>query len=454
MKRKRRLTAIAAAAGAAAVAGATAIALAPGASAQGEALWTNPSTQAADWVAQNPGDWRADLIDERIAQTPAGTWFAEHNPGEVQGQVADIVSQSGGEAPIMVVYNIPDRDCGGASSGGAPSHSAYRDWIDQFAAGLSGAAYIVVEPDTLPHECADPSQRNQSLTYAVQTLKAASSQAHVYLDVGHSAWLSPGEAASRLQSAGLQSADGFALNTSNYRSTDEAVGYAHDIQNIVGSDKAAVIDTSRNGNGPAPDDEWCDPSGRAIGEHPTTNTGVNGIDAYLWTKLPGEADGCAGSAGQFIADLAYELADAAGPDWPGDVDDPPTSDDPTSDDPTSDDPTSDDPTSDDPTTDPPNTGDGDCSAEIEVVNDWGSGWQGDVRVTAGDAAIDGWTLTWTWPGGQSISSSWNADINESGSSVTASDIGWNGSIAAGQTTNAFGFIGSGSSATPAVECSA
>lgn len=98
--------------------------------------------------------------------------------------------------------------------------------------------------------------------------------------------------------------------------------------------------------------------------------------------------------------------------------------------------------------------DGDCTAEIEVVNDWGSGWQGNVSVTAGAAAVDGWTLTWNWPGGQSISSSWNAEITTSGSSVTAGDVGWNAGVAAGQTREVFGFIGSGSSVAPPVTCEA
>ncbi|WP_035698625.1 extracellular catalytic domain type 1 short-chain-length polyhydroxyalkanoate depolymerase, partial [Glycomyces tenuis] len=83
---------------------------------------------------------------------------------------------------------------------------------------------------------------------------------------------------------------------------------------------------------------------------------------------------------------------------------------------------------DDDTTPPPTGGEG-CTAVIDVVNDWGSGWQGNVLITAGDSAISGWTLTWTWPGGQSITSSWNADVSSSGSAVTAGDVGWNGSIA-------------------------
>lgn len=98
---------------------------------------------------------------------------------------------------------------------------------------------------------------------------------------------------------------------------------------------------------------------------------------------------------------------------------------------------------------------GGCSAKVRVVNSWGSGWQGEVDVTAGAGALRGWTLTWTWPGGQSVASAWNAQLTTSGSSVTASDVGWNGSIAAGQTrSSAFGFVASGATATPAVTCTA
>jgi endoglucanase len=35
---------------------------------------------------------------------------------------------------------------------------------------------------------------------------------------------------------------------------------------------------------------------------------VPSVAAYLWIKLPGEADGCAAGAGQFVPDLAYALA--------------------------------------------------------------------------------------------------------------------------------------------------
>jgi len=79
-----------------------------------------------------------------------------------------------------------------------------------------------------------------------------------------------------------------------------------------------VIDTSRNGAGPAPDSElnWCNPSGRALGTPPTVATGGAHADAYLWIKRPGESDGTCGKgdppAGTFVNQYAIDLARTAG----------------------------------------------------------------------------------------------------------------------------------------------
>jgi endo-1,4-beta-xylanase len=113
-------------------------------------------------------------------------------------------------------------------------------------------------------------------------------------------------------------------------------------------------------------------------------------------------------------------------------------------------------TGEEPTTTPPPTStpppSGACTATVTVVGDWSSGWQGRVDVKAGSAALTGWTLTWTWPGSQKITSAWNAEWSQSGAAVTAGDVGWNGSVAAGQSREAFGFVASGPSTAPQVTC--
>jgi endoglucanase len=81
--------------------------------------------------------------------------------------------------------------------------------------------------------------------------------------------------------------------------------------------KPYVVDTSRNGAGPA-DGElyWCNPSGRALGVQPTTATGNGHIDAFVWAKRPGDSDGSCGRGdpgpGHFVTQFAVELARNAG----------------------------------------------------------------------------------------------------------------------------------------------
>jgi endoglucanase len=124
------------------------------------------------------------------------------------------------------------------------------------------------------------------------------------------------EAAARLQQAGIESAAGFALNTSNFQWTDDSVAYGVAISDAIGAEEGThfVVDTSRNGNGPLRGDRaqaWCNPPGRALGTPPTTDTGDPVVDAYLWIKRPGESDGqCRGgpAAGQWWADYALGLA--------------------------------------------------------------------------------------------------------------------------------------------------
>ena len=78
-----------------------------------------------------------------------------------------------------------------------------------------------------------------------------------------------------------------------------------------------VIDTGRNGAGPSDDPlYWCNPSGRALGVAPTTETAGAHADAYLWVKRPGESDGSCDrgepAAGRFVNQFAIELARNAG----------------------------------------------------------------------------------------------------------------------------------------------
>ena len=271
----------------------------------------SPARRQADaWRKSRPSD--AALL-QRIADQPVAKWMGNWNR-DIRRDVADVAGQASrqGATPVLVAYNIPGRDCGSYSAGGSSGANAYRKWIRDFAAGLGGRqAVVILEPDAVPQmDCLSAEKREERfalLREAIGVLKGAN--AVVYLDAGNAKWMTPSAVAERLAKAGIAQADGFSLNVSNYQTTRSNVAYGASVSKLVGG-KHYVIDTSRNGVG-VTSGQWCNVKGAAIGEFPTTRTGQELVDAYLWIKQPGESDGsCNGGpgAGQWWADYALGLA--------------------------------------------------------------------------------------------------------------------------------------------------
>jgi endoglucanase len=281
-------------------------------------LYVDPNTQAARWVAANPNDSKAAVIRTKIANQPTARWMSNYSPSTVTTEVSSHVSaaKAAGKIPVFSVYQIPNRDCGGASAGGAPDLTQYQKWVTSFASAIgTDTVLIILETDSIALQTCLNGQaltdRNNALAKATQTIKAANANAKVYLDGGHSAWNSASIQANRLRDAGVQYADGFYTNVSNFQPTAREASYGKSVisalQGLGISGKRQVIDTSRNGGASG---DWCadDNTDRRIGQYPTLATNDASIDAYLWVKPPGEADGCKYTAGQFRADLAYSLA--------------------------------------------------------------------------------------------------------------------------------------------------
>jgi hypothetical protein len=93
-----------------------------------------------------------------------------------------------------------------------------------------------------------------------------------------------------------------------------------------------------------------------------------------------------------------------------------------------------------------------CTASISV-NQWTGGFVGAVRVTAGAAPITGWTVAATLPAGASITSAWNANRTGNGGAVQFTNVGYNGTVPAGQSAE-FGFQGTGTGTGTTVTCTA
>ncbi|MGI4982034.1 MAG: glycoside hydrolase family 6 protein [Janthinobacterium lividum] len=283
-----------------------------------EAYYVDPDSNAAVWVRHHPDDPRAREIAQRIAGVPAARWFGDWNL-DIGAAVATFVGAAAAvqRIPMLVAYDIPDRDCGGASTGGARDTDAYRRWIDAFARGIGEkTAIVIVEPDALAQVACRPAPQAQEsrlvlLRYALSSLRHNAPGARVYLDAGNAHWIPAQEMARRLEAAGIRDARGFSLNVANFHPTRASVAYAAAINDALakafGHTKAVVIDTSRNGNGSI--GQWCNPPGARLGDTPVA---LSPRVLLGWVKGPGTSDGPCGvgptlRAGTFSPDLAVRL---------------------------------------------------------------------------------------------------------------------------------------------------
>jgi endoglucanase len=301
----------------------------------GEELWLNPEGHGPAAVQQALAEGRTADAEALapLADQPTATWFATpDNPYPAVEEVSQAAAAAG-ELPVLVAYNVPGRDCGSYSAGGAADVDTYLSWVGSFAAALGDRpAVVVLEPDAVPQAivgCAgvDPAQRYDLLAQAVEILDRQPGT-RTYLDAGNASWVTDLPAlADALRRSGIDQADGFALNVSNYETTDASAEYGLELSRELEEGAPAgtpaahfVIDTSRNGAGPPEDTgnaegRWCNPPGRELGEAPTTSPDRPRVDALLWVKQPGDSDGtCAGGppAGQWWPEMAAELATGAG----------------------------------------------------------------------------------------------------------------------------------------------
>ncbi|MBT2510258.1 glycoside hydrolase family 6 protein [Streptomyces sp. ISL-98] len=283
--------------------------------------WVNPEGNAAKQVAsyaKEGDDEKAGLI-RKIAEQPTAEWIGPEN-AEAQAKGFTEAAQKADRDALLVLYNIPHRDCGQFSKGGAADGNAYRAWVDEIAKGIGDRpATVILEPDAVLHlvqNCTPEEfheERYDLLKGAIKRLKQQP-KAKVYLDAGNAGWKTPDALFEPLQWAGVAEADGFSVNVSNFQTTEASKDFGKKLSPKIGN-KPFVIDTSRNGNGPYtegdPEENWCNPPGRALGEAPTTKTGDELVDAFLWIKRPGESDGdCKGGpkAGEWYPEYALELA--------------------------------------------------------------------------------------------------------------------------------------------------
>jgi endoglucanase len=262
---------------------------------RGAQLFVDDQTAGARWQREHGAGWL-----DPITTRPQARWL--NGPQDLTRLPALAARARRQQALlVLVTYYIPNRGCS-SSDQGAPTSSHYRRWIDRLIQHLgSTRAAIVVEPDAVAADCFD-TRRATLLKRSVKRLADAGQ--YVYIDAGHARWRSTGEMAQRLLRAGIQYAQGFSVNVANRQTTRQSYQWGRELSDLL-SRREFVIDTSRNGLGPPPDepdrdDEWCNPRRQALGQTPTTRTTLPGLAALLWIKLPGESDGICGGETTYL----------------------------------------------------------------------------------------------------------------------------------------------------------
>jgi cellulase/cellobiase CelA1 len=101
-------------------------------------LFTDPDTQAANWVRAHAGDPRAQQIRQRIANQPTAQWFGPWS-GDITAAVSayTVAASRQHKVPVLVAYDIPHLSCGASSASGA------RQWCNPPGRQLGPAPQVL-----------------------------------------------------------------------------------------------------------------------------------------------------------------------------------------------------------------------------------------------------------------------------------------------------------------------
>src|SRR5947207_6130885 len=81
-----------------------------------------------------------------------------------------------------------------------------------------------------------------------------------------------------------------------------------------------------------------------------------------------------------------------------------------------------------------------CSVNYAVSSQWTGGFGASVSITNVGDPLSSWTLTWSFSAGQTVTQAWNTSLTQNGSTVTAKNVSYNGSVPSNGTVP-FGFNG-------------
>jgi mannan endo-1,4-beta-mannosidase len=86
------------------------------------------------------------------------------------------------------------------------------------------------------------------------------------------------------------------------------------------------------------------------------------------------------------------------------------------------------------------TGSG-CTVAYTIVGQWTGGFQGEIKITNnGSTAINGWTLAFAFPNGQTLTQMWGGTYVQSGANVTVTNVSYTAALGANGGAQTLGFL--------------
>ncbi len=194
-----------------------------------------------------------------IALRPRVRWFGSWYPNSSAASTArDYIANATGGNPnaLAQLADLPARPVGEPVCHALPTaadQSSYKQWIDDFAAGIgSSRVALVLQPDLPFVDCVPHHSRMplQLVAYAARRFSALP-HTSVYIDAGAGDWPTVRGAASMLLGAGVRYARGFALNATHYDSTEREIHFGALVVAALARrgvrGRHFVINTSSNG---------------------------------------------------------------------------------------------------------------------------------------------------------------------------------------------------------------
>ncbi|TFK30060.1 exocellobiohydrolase [Coprinopsis marcescibilis] len=276
----------------------------------------------------------------KVKDIPTYIWFdvVRKTPdlGKYLADASNIQRATGRKQLVqIVVYDLPDRDCAAAASNGEfhlndGGMAKYKNYVDLLVAEVRRYPDVrvvaVVEPDSLANlvtnmnvtKCRGAEAAyKEGVVYALRQLSSVG--VYSYIDAGHAGWLGWKDnlaPSGRLFSQIYKDAGssgfirGIATNVANYNSLStnnrdpitkdndnwDEVRYINALSPLLrqnGWNAQFIVDQGRSGvqNIRQEWGNWCNVRGAGFGMRPTLSTPLSAIDAIVWVKPGGEADG-------------------------------------------------------------------------------------------------------------------------------------------------------------------